>query len=87
MEVKAEYRTKADPIPVEMVYCQACDVAIGSYTEVTGQVWIEVNGLLLYVAHGKCALCGEAWHFVGTDVKLARLLERIKNRPKLTDIT
>lgn len=84
MEALAEYVTEAEPIIADMVYCQGCGVAIGSYIQVDSQVWIEVNGLQLYVAHGKCALCDTSWHFVGSDKKLERLLQRIKDRPDLT---
>ena len=83
-EVQATYEVKTEPIITDMVYCQGCDVAIGSYIQVDSQVWIEISGLHLYVAHGKCALCDMGWHFVGSDKKLERLLQRIKDRPKLT---
>ena len=86
MEEAAIYEVKTEPIITDMVYCQGCGVAIGSYIQVDSQVWIEINGIQLYVAHGKCALCDTSWHFVGSDKKLERLLQRIKDRPKLTGI-
>lgn len=84
MEAQVEYKVESE-VTDHDVDCVECGFNLGEYVQVGDDVWLSVGNLMLKVAHGKCVICGTEWHFVSSDKKLERLIERMRINRKLTD--
>ena len=84
MEVQAEYVTEAEPIIAEVFNCPECDAPLGNFVVMKNKICIKMNGAIFYSLHGWCISCDAELHHTSHEAKLDRLLERRKERAKLT---
>ncbi len=62
--------------PHQLVECLNCGAPLGRYCQVGERVWIQIDQVRLYAAHGICAQCGEEWHWVSTEKRLEQMIAR-----------
>jgi hypothetical protein len=62
--------SEPSPLPV---HCPICHQLIGTYHKEGSEVWLEIGGVILYAAHGKCSRCNTEFHFWASErIELAK---------------
>jgi hypothetical protein len=68
------------------VTCPTCNVEVGSYSEIGGKIWLQVGILRVSILHGECRNCHSPFHWVASEKRLERLIERCSRRKPHLDI-
>lgn len=58
-----------------IVECSGCNRKVGELTEIRGQEWLQINGLVVRSLHGVCRGCGAEFHWSTSDRTLAKMVQ------------
>jgi hypothetical protein len=79
MELRTEVRAQT-VAEIPALRCPGCGAEIGHYEQdESGRVCLRVSNLRVWRLDGRCAECGEEWHYHYSEKAIESLIKRLKS--------